>query len=673
MIRLPFFRPQAAPPAPAMTPRHQVWLWLAAGLSLLPHQGHVPTWVSVACAAIMLWRAWLWRTERPLPPNWLLTLLVAAATAAVYAHFHLIFGREPGMVLLILLVTLKLLECRSHRDGLTLLFLICFLQMGLFFYSQTLPTAAYAIATLLVAIATLAALHREESSPGLLLRQSGLMLLQAIPFALVLFVLFPRVTGPLWGMPSDAYSGNSGLSDTMTPGSINELMQSDAIAFRAQFDTQPPPPAQRYWRGPVLSHFDGRTWRALPSPRSNSLPYILPDHLPDPHTTLEAFRPQLYSVTLEPHNRNWLFALEFPAFLPTDSQMTEDFRLLAKEPVRNRLRYQLGFVPLAAAGNRERAEVLRANLQLPPGFNPRTRALAEQWRQDSQGDPEQIIRTAITFYRSQGFAYTLYPPLLGSNSVDEFIFDTRRGFCEHFAGSFVFALRAAGVPARVVTGYQGGEMNPVDHYLMVRQMDAHAWTEAWLPGKGWQRLDPTALAAPIRIDADVAAALPRGERLPFNATQIEWLKDLRYRWQAVSNGWNQWVLGYNAERQKQFLNQLGLPRVDYQGMTLLLFLLCAGLGLALTFWIIRQRQMPDPVQRAWLGLCRKLARHGLERQPDEGPLDYSRRIAQARPSLAAELQHIAALYIGLRYGDVPPDSRAAGLKPLRRAIARLRP
>lgn len=666
MLRLPFFTakaPRPTPPAPAMTGRHQVWLWLAACLSLIPHQSHVPTWTSLGCAALLLCRAWLGWTQRKLPPNWLLTLLVALVTAAVYFHFHMIFGREPGMVLLTLLVALKLLECRSHRDGLTLLFLICFLQMGLFFYSQSLPTALYVIVTLLVAISALAALHREESSPKLLLRQSAIMLVQALPFALVLFLLFPRVTGPLWGLPSDAYGSSSGLSDSMTPGSISDLIQSDAIAFRVQFDGTPPASRSLYWRGPVLSYFDGRTWRAQGSRSRTALTYKLPE--------TGGVRPMLYSTTLEPHNRNWLFALDFPAFLPSDSLMTEDFRLLSREPVRSRTRFQLAYLPLSQVGEDESPSKL--NLQLPPNFNPRTLALAEQWRQENEGDPERILAAAKTFFRRQGFAYTLHPPLLGRNSVDEFIFDTRRGFCEHFAGSFVFALRAAGVPARVVTGYQGGEMNPVDRYLMVRQMDAHAWAEVWLPGRGWQRLDPTALASPTRIEDGLSAAVPAGEALPYRAGGLNWLRDLRYNWQALANGWNQWVLGYNAERQRQVLSNLGLPSVDFQTLTGLLTLLCTGFGLALTLWIIRQRQSADPVLRAWRRLSRKLARYGLAQRPEEGPLDYARRVSLARPPLAAELQHIAALYIGLRYGNVAANADTICLKALRRAIDHLRP
>src|SRR5207247_709262 len=314
---------------------------------------------------------------------------------------------------------------------------------------------------------------------------------------LLLFFLFPRVQGPLWGMPQDAYSGVTGLSETMSPGSISSLSLSDAIAFRVKFETGPPSRAQLYWRGPVLSDFDGLAWRVgLPQLRRNM--------------SIEATgSPVDYEVTLEPHNRNWMFALEMPARLPPSARLTSEYLVISLTPIRSRIRYEMRSFPKFQAASGANPEDLALALRLPRGVNPRSLALAREWR-ESLADNSAIVRRAIEFFRGSRFEYTLQPPALGQNSVDEFLFDTKQGFCEHFASSFVFLMRAAGVPARVVTGYQGGDTNPVDGYMVVRQADAHAWAEVWLAENGWTRVDPTAAAVPVRIELGITAARPSG-------------------------------------------------------------------------------------------------------------------------------------------------------------------
>ena len=440
-------------------------------------------------------------------------------------------------------------------------------------------------------------------------------------------------------MPADAYSGMSGLSDSMTPGSISNLSLSGEIAFRARFEGEIPPKPQLYWRGPVLRLFDGRTWRSGIQQEKVS---------PGGTATESTVR---YTVTLEPHNKPWLFALEMPLAPPSGAIVSREYQVLSKTPVRSRLRYDMqshiGFVP----GADEAETVLRRHLDLP-GNNPRTRALAEQWRREAAQD-EAVIRRMLDHFRMEQFFYTLTPPLLGENSIDQFLFETRRGFCEHYASAFVFAMRAAGIPARVVTGYQGGERNPVDGYLIVRQSDAHAWAEVWLEGKGWTRVDPTAAVAPNRIEAGLASAVPAGEPLPFLVrADLSWLKQLRFRWEAISNTWNQWVLGFDPQRQRELLSRLGMRQPDWKAMTAAMAVLCGLLLLGLTAWALHRRARIDPVQRAWNRLSRRLARIGLARQAWEGPADYTQRVAQARPELSPALAAIAGLYIDLRYGKL---------------------
>jgi transglutaminase-like putative cysteine protease len=641
---------------PAVTPLQTWWLLAAALSALLPLTPHVPYWLSALALALLAGRALLNQTQRRLPARFWLILLTIAGSAGVLAQFRTLFGQNPGVALLVLFLALKPLETRTRRDGLAVIFLCYFLVLAQFFFAQDMATAAMTIATVVATTAALGSLADGRAPPADLLRRSGLMLLQATPFMLLLFVLFPRVQGPLWGLPRDAFSALTGLSDTMAPGSISNLSQSDAIAFRAKF-AQAPPRDQLYWRGPVLTEFDGRTWR--------------PDgRLALPRLAYEPQGPAIeYEVTLEAHAKPWLFALELPGSLPPGGLMTSDYQLLARLPVTARQRYTLSSHTEMAAGREEAPAVLRRALSLPGDFNPRTRELGRNWREQGRTD-EAVLEAATRFFLTQGLRYTLTPPLLGRDGVDEFLFATRQGFCEHFSGAFVFALRAAGLPARVVTGYQGGEINPFDDYLTVRQYDAHAWAEVWLADRGWTRIDPTALSVPSRISQNLAAAVPAGSPLPLlTRADLAWLRELRLRLDAVANTWNQWVIGYNPERQREFLNRLGMRAPDWRQMTATMAVLAGLVLLGLTAWALRQRRRVDAAQRAWLRLGRRLGRRGLPRTPWEAPLAYADRVAMRFPESAAEIRAISALYGRLRYGSLDP----AMLEELKTRIARFRP
>lgn len=633
----------------------EMWLLACATLTLLPHAAHAPVWLTTAAVAMLAWRVACWFRRHTLPPTWGLALLVAAGSVGVYLTYHQFFGKDPGIALLILFLPLKLMELRSVRDALAVIFLCYFLLLTHFLNAQGIEVALLSGTALVFITGALASLAHAGRPAIEHLRQSAIMLAQATPFMLVLFLLFPRVEGPLWGLPVDAYSGLSGLSDTMSPGSISNLSLSSEIAFRVKFEGDIPPKQLLYWRGPVLHFFDGRTWRAVPQPSMPALPYQVSD------------MGTRYMVTLEPHNKTWLFALEMPGSLPGDAAIAADYQLLSRMPVRTRLRYELrshpGFVP----GADEPTRSIRTQLLLPPG-NPRTRELALAWREEL-GSHEAILNRMLDHIRKEKYSYTLAAPLLGEHSVDEFLFETRRGFCEHFASAFVFTMRAAGVPARIVTGYQGGERNPVDGYVVVRQSDAHAWAEVWLEGRGWVRVDPTAAIAPSRIETGLASAVASSEPLPFLVrADISWLRTLRFRWEAITNTWNQWVLGYNPQRQREVLSRLGMREPDWQAMTSVMTALCGLLLLGLMAWSLHKRVRLDPTVRTWNRLSRKLAIIGLERKPWEGPTDYASRVARTRPALATPLAAIAALYIDLRYG------RLNGAEPrqkLRQMISRL--
>jgi protein-glutamine gamma-glutamyltransferase len=632
--------------------------WLIAGLVLVsaPHALRAPWWLTLLTLCLFGWRLYFALNRAPLPSRWLILGVTAVALLGVWIEFRTLFGRQPGILLLMLFSGLKLLETRSHRDAAVAGFLGYFLIVTNFLYTQTIPVALLACAALFLITTTLIGFSAPQRSPRANMRTAGLLLAHAAPAALALFLLFPRVQGPLWGLPQDAYAGMTGLSDTMSPGNIASLAQSDAMAFRAEFQGNSPPAALRYWRGPVLWDFDGRTWS------------IGPNYLVDFKAPTGGRATYRYEVVIEPHNRHWLFALETVATLPSTARMSYDGQLVATSPVRTRVRYELESAIAPQAQMRDSEGTLRRAQRLPPGFNPRATALGAQWRAESDGD-EQVLARAIEFLRQGRYQYTLEPALLDKDSVDDFLFNTREGFCEHFSSAFVFLMRAAGIPARVVTGYQGGELNPIDNIITVRQSDAHAWAEVFLAARGWVRVDPTAASVPGRVESGMARAVPQTSALPLMMRpELEWLRGVRDRWEAVAHKWNVWVLGYNPERQRELMSFVGMRDADWRTLTAALFSFLGIMTLALLVWSLKRITRPDPVQRAWRRFCQKLARRGVERAAHEGPRDYATRAARALPAARTPILRIGALYIALRYGAQPSAQSASRLRRLVREL-----
>jgi transglutaminase-like putative cysteine protease len=640
-------------------------LLICVVLICAPHAEHLPLWVNSLSVVLLGWRAYLAYSDKPLPPRWLLLAIVAGSVGGILINFHTLFGREAGVTLLILLAALKLLEVRSARDATIMIYFACFIMITTFFYSQSILMALFMVATLLAILTTWVHLQSGTLALRPRFRIAGILLLQAIPLTLVLFVLFPRIQGPLWGLPQDAYA-SSGLDDKMSPGSVGHLALSDAVAFRVAFDGQPPQRDQMYWRGPVLLNFDGHTW----TPGQRDAAHIKPkmDNLEYPID---------YTVTLEPHNKTWLFTLEMPTHISVPAGMTYDFQVQQNSPVTSRLRYtahsQLGY----RANTEEDTRQLQRALTIPRDLNPRAQQLAGEWRANS-GSDAAIMNTALAYFSREDFYYTLSPPPLGTNEIDDFLFGTRKGFCEHYASSFVFLMRAAGVPARVVTGYQGGEYNNYGHYYIVRQSDAHAWAEVWLRGRGWVRIDPTAAIAPARVEFGMAAALPESDsaalplmvraQSPGLINAPSWLINLRFNLDALNFRWNQWVLGYNPERQFAFLSRMGMEEITWQRMA---FTMMGGMALlAGLFTLLMLRQLTvrntDEAQHLYLKFCRKLSSKGIVRGTHEGPQDFAIRITQIKPQLAPAISDITARYVALRYGN---QFDTGAMQALRRAVA----
>lgn len=621
----------------------RLWLLGALAAVVAPQLIRLPPALAAVCVLLLGWR---WGVELrgwPLPPRILRLLITAGSAAGVLMLFHTLLGRDAGLALLTIALCLKLLELRTRRDAMVTIFLGYFLVAGGFLYNQSLLIGAYLFGVVWLLSATLLALNHPAGTrrhSTVYLRQSGLLLFQALPVMVLLFVLFPRLPGPLWGLPKDAFGGHTGLSDHMTLANITDLANSNQVAFRVQFDGSVPPANELYWRGPVFWVTDGRRWDPLAVGRTS--------WYRQPHKYTAIGKPVRYTLTLEPDNERWLFALDLPAAIPPDIGMTADFQLRLPRRAEQRQRFTLSSYLQYRADEISPLERTLA-LQLPPQANPRTRALATSWRGEAAAT---IVQKALAYFRDQPFYYTRRPPPLGDNTMDDFLFTTRRGFCEHYAAAFTTLMRAAGIPARVVTGYQGGEVNPVGGYLIVRQSMAHAWSEVYLDGRGWVRIDPTAVIPPQRVESteDVERFRSTAEFVPSGAA-LAWLARFRNRWDALNNAWNQWVLGYNSLRQQQLLQRLGLLRFGWSGV---IGVLAAMIGLVLAFvalhLLVRTGAVRDPLLRLYRRMERRLARLGLIREVSEGPLTFARRIGELRPDLALRVDSITDLYVQLRYG-----------------------
>lgn len=628
------------------------WLFAAALVTTAPHFGHLPIWLSVSFGLLFCWAAWMWWRNRRLPGRWLLAAGVIAVTAGVHLEYRSLLGRDTGVAMLVMFMAMKLLELKRRRDGAVVINLGYFLLLTHYFYSQSLLTGLWLLIALWIVTAALIRLHggRPEAARTTL-RHAALLGAQALPFMLVLYLLFPRISGPLWGLPQDAYAGMTGLSESMSVGSLSELARNSEIAFRVRFDNEPPPRNKLYWRGPVLETFDGKTWRASPGHgQTEKLVFVSPAIS--------------YETTLEAHGQQWLLALDAVHDRPPETTLNGRLTVLGKEMQTSRQRYRFSSSLDYRFNVEENSAVLSENLRLPAAWNPRTRALAEQWKQ-TETSPEAIIDKALSLFSSE-FYYTLRPTPLGPHSIDDFLFSTRRGFCEHFSAAFVTLMRNADIPARVVTGYQGGELNPLDGHLVVRQYDAHAWAEVWIENRGWIRVDPTAAVSPSRIERGIGSALDAGEPLPAMVQlHAEWLRTLRHRWEALNNAWNQKILGYDSQQQRDLLARLGLPDTDWRGLiTTLGIALCLLLG-TIVAWTLYQKPRQEPAVRLWHKALRHLARQRVNFATWETPLTIAEQVRRYRPSSADAFDRVVAAYLRTRYGT------ANDLKTLREAVARL--
>jgi transglutaminase-like putative cysteine protease len=628
-------------------------LSITVALVLVVHAAHLPWWFGVGLTLILGWRWWQRRQQTGRVPAWLKIPLLALLTLAVIVSYGTIFGREPGTALAAGLLILKLLETETPRDVRVGVGFACFALMSALLIDQGLVATFVVAFGLLPALATLRALEPAQKPIPLartLLPGLGL-LAAAVPMALLAFLLVPRLSEPLWGAPAPD-EARTGLSDSMSPGNFTDLLTDDRPAMRVTFDGAAPPPDLRYFRAYVMWEFDGRSWRR---------PFVRRGENPSA-TAIEVGSTIAYSISLVPSHQRVLPALDVALSAPAQARMLPDHDIVADKPVGDQLSYTLR----SAVRYRLQPELddraRRLGLQRPIGFNPRTLALATQWRQRFGNDDAAIVQAALSLFHDGGFRYTLAPAPLGRDSIDDFLFFTHEGFCEHYSSAFTMLMRDAGIPARVVTGYQGGFWNKLGNYLLVRNSDAHAWSEVWLQGRGWVRVDPTGAVRPERVSLGAAAAA--GDQLSWYRN--DWLQGIRNHWDIVNRWWDQGVVGFDSLRQRGLLTPFGVRDVDTGTLGVLLAIgsvLFIAVGLV---WALLRRKPRDGLREALRELEKKLARKGIVRRPSEGPQHYLSRAARALPQQRDELATLMTHYLELRYAiDIPAPEP---LRAFRRAV-----
>ena len=600
--------------------RDTLFLLLVIAWVLLPQTARLPIWCSLLAGAVLIWRGYLAVGNRPLPGRWWLLGLLALTITATLLNHRTLLGRDAGVTLLVVLLTLKTLELRARRDAFVVFFLGFFCMLSNFFYSQSLLTAFSMLLGLLGLLTVLVNAHMPVGKPPLLraARTAGWMAALGAPIMLVLFLFFPRLA-PLWGVPSDAMAGRSGLSQTMQVGNLASLALDESVAMRIRFEGRPPAQQDLYFRGPVLSEFDGREWRAARFGFSSR--FELTNNL-----VVEG-PPVNYEVTLEPTQRPWLFVMEAATQQPVlpgyQSMMQADLQWLVNRPLTELVRYRAQSFPTFRHGPTQPVSGLRVFVELPSSFNPRTLDLARQIRSDPQyasAGSAALVQFVLNRLRTGGYRYTLEPGVYGQNTADEFWFDRKEGFCEHIASSFVLLMRALGVPARIVTGYQGGEQNRVDGYWVVRQSDAHAWAEVWHEGKGWVRVDPTSAVAPGRTGAFQRLSAPQGVvAQTLGNISPGLVLQLRATWEAVNNSWNQWVLNYTQSKQLNLLKDLGFQSPSWQDLSYVLLGIIVLASLVGTAWTLWDHAQHDPWLRLLERARKRLARAGMDSTAASSP------------------------------------------------------
>ncbi len=634
---------------------------LAQGFAILPLFLQLALWLPLIWILVVIWRIQIHRGAWSFPSFRIKLLLGIASTCGLFISYAGSISIEPMVAFLVVSFSLKLIEVRSRNDVLMTLVVGYFTIAAQFLFFQGIFSAIYGLfSSLIILAAWLSIFRKRNMSFFAQISSASAVLLQSIPIMLVLFLVIPRIN-PLWHISMPQKNGVTGFSDSMTPGDLSNLAKSQGTAFRVIFsEDEIPPPNKRYWRGLVLDDFDGRKWASRELNQFSG--YLVSGNRPHPKWSLEIL-PEAghheYQVLIEPHQQRWLFTLAAPISIESNLSkvgFAKNLLGVSRYPINSRTQYSAVSVKgYQYSPDSLTIEQSRRLTRLPINFNPQSRSLVQSWI-SAGDDTEQIIERALNLY-NRSFTYTLQPPLLGTHTVDEFLFSTQRGFCEHFASSFVVLMRNAGIPARVVVGYQGGQYIRENNYLLVKQADAHAWAEVWIQGEGWRRVDPTARVAPERIEMGLDQAvnelefeLIEGEF--FRAGNMNWLAQGRMYMELLEFQWAKMVLGYDSELQSQFLKKI-LGSTDPMRIAFFLIGVCFIFFITYLFILTFNfsRKSHGLTQRLLFKVIRRLAKHGYFIRRGESPKSFLERVSEENPSWRKKLTEISRLYYLVAYSE----------------------
>ncbi len=650
------------------------WLLLTQGFLLLPHLIQFPLILLPTWLICTVWRVMIYQGRWQYPSSLVKTVLVILSFMALLIMQKRWLTIENAILTLLIAFLLKLLEMKQLRDVLITIYLAYFVIVTELLLSQSIFSGVYLLFSLLMVTTTMIAIYSSANEVSLLhsLKHALKMLALSIPIMVVAFLVFPRLE-PLWTVPMPAGSGKTGVSGSMSPGLFSQLAQSDELAFRVKFEGEVPSLSSLYWRGVVLTQFDGETWLPLDEQGFKKPPM-------EDIRIKSASIPYRYRITMEPSYQEWIFTLA--GVTNTDAQVSylHDFTVKHDGIIDQRLSWDFSSHIDAELGLEIYQYQRKAALLLPADFNPKTLQFARKLYSES-GSNEEYIDAVLDYFRSNPFYYTLNPPRLEKNTVDDFMFNTRKGFCEHYASAFVVLMRAVRIPARVVAGYQGGDINPFENHVTVRQLDAHAWTEVWLQGKGWVRIDPTYAVAPERIEKGGQESLQSEEKYlsetPFSPLRyrgISWVTKLQYRFDQANYLWHNWVLDYTTDRQEGVLLAL-LGSSSPQVIALFVATIFVAFSVFMMIHIrVKYRRLPiSPVEKIYRKFLKKVARKGLKKHHGEGAMDFARKAKIKWPKSASAIDHIVQQYLLLNYALLPENVQESRLlKQFRHDVIRLK-
>ncbi|MGZ5009992.1 MAG: transglutaminase TgpA family protein [Methylobacter sp.] len=631
-----------------------IFLLTSIGLIVFPHVYHIPAAVFGFFCLLLSWRfIGVWKPNR-LPGKLAILLLAVSGIGLLYSQHQGLFGRDAGTNLFITALGLKLLEIKTERDLYLINYLAFIVAASQFLYEQSILMAAYILLVCCVLLATLVYINSSKAKTLTAVKTAVIITVQALPIAVALFVLFPRLEAPKWMLFNDSHRAETGLSDSMEPGSISELGLSEQLVFRVKFAGAIPPPQQRYWRGPVLSYTDGKRWTQATFQKPSRKPAV-------------AGTSYQYTLLMEPQDKNWVFALDMPQEFSAPLILNAGYQLITSERSDQRAEYKVTSYPDYNTGPISPGEY-KAATQLPGEPSDKIKQLVGQLH-GFDSAPDNFINQLLNHFKIEDFHYTLTPPFMEENPIESFLFKTRYGFCSHYASAFVYLMRVAHIPARVITGYQGGELNKVGGFLEIRQADAHAWAEVWLENRGWVRVDPTVAIAPERIEREINLDRQTGYGIAATNNYLprpayNWLKQARQLWGNVDYNWQRWVINYDNKSQSNFLSSFGIN--DFKTMIYWMIAVIAAITAALCWFLLYQKpKAADKVVLIYNRFCKKLVKHGLSRDAGEGVKDFAERVQLKLPGQSEEIDQITALFIKLRYG------REATLEDLQQLKARV--